>query len=329
MYLQVLTVNVTRKYESTDCTFCQGSSQSHAVFCELASIETIVFWEVGFLLGGSILCEKQRKSNRHQDLPCRMERSGLESPEPLLRNQVVSFWYGSQLEQTQFGHRKYDHAIHNTAMALFMAWIGETVVARRLFCPPVGLGFTVLFNLALLSTFVWPEWLGNSFPVVAWPIVGIVWLSHWFISSRMLDETIDPSVAQDKRSDALFISAQTEYLNGNWHEAEALLVRQLRFRPRDIEARLLLATLHRHTGNYDKALQEIEQLLKFDESIRWQLEIERLQQHVEDELEYESSSESETDETDPAISLTINSPDPQTTDEPETTESFSDQQRAA
>ncbi len=194
----------------------------------------------------------------------------------------------------------------------------------------LAIGFTVLFNLALLSTFVWPQWLGNSFPMVAWPIVGIVWLSHWFISSRMLDEMIDPGVQYDKRSDALFILAQTEYLNSNWHEAEALIVRQLRFRPRDVESRLLLATLHRHTGNYDNALDEIEQLLKFDESSRWQVEIERLQQQVEEEMEYERSASSEANHQDPTVPLTINpSPTEPNTTKPDVAESFSDQQRAA
>ena len=196
----------------------------------------------------------------------------------------------------------------------------------------LALGFTVLFNLALLSTFVWPEWLGNSFPMIAWPIIGIVWLSNWFISGSTLDEAVDPGVVRGKSSDALFISAQTEYLNGNWHEAETLLVRQLRFSPRDVESRLLLATMHRHTGNYDSALKEIEQLLKFDESRRWYLEIERLQEHVEEEMEYESTVDSETTETESTVTVTVNpsdSPQQESNNEPETAESFPDQQRAA
>ncbi len=149
----------------------------------------------------------------------------------------------------------------------------------------IALGFTVLLNLALVSTFLWPKLLGEAFPIVTWPIILLVWTTSIVFAYKTMPEWSQaPKISEpDERipSDALFIRAQTEYLKGDWDEAERLLRRCLEIWPRDIEARLLLATLLRHSRRLFDASEELAQLLKFDESINWISEIHREQRLIE------------------------------------------------
>ncbi len=82
-------------------------------------------------------------------------------------------------------------------------------------------------------------------------------------------------VAATERPDTLFIQAQHEYLKGHWGEAKTLLKRQIGQHPRDIESRLLLATLFRHSRQLDQSLQQLKEIKRFDEAIEWNFECER------------------------------------------------------
>jgi hypothetical protein len=83
--------------------------------------------------------------------------------------------------------------------------------------------------------------------------------------------------AQDEAGQDLFRSAQSEYLRGNWFQAEAILLRLLERDPRDAEARLLLATLLRHTKRFKEAREQLACLARFESAERWTEEIEREQ----------------------------------------------------
>lgn len=143
----------------------------------------------------------------------------------------------------------------------------------------IAIGFASLLNLALISTFLWPRFLGEAFPIVTWPILLLVWsMSILFSYKTMPTWAKTPKIAaveEPKQSDALFIRAQQEYLKGDWDEAERLLRRCLEVWPRDIEARLLLATMLRHSRRLFDASAELAHLLKYDESINWISEIRR------------------------------------------------------
>jgi len=65
------------------------------------------------------------------------------------------------------------------------------------------------------------------------------------------------------------------YLQGQWFEAEKKLVSLLRQNPRDVEARLLIATLFRHTRRWEEALRQLDQLERLEASRAWALEIHR------------------------------------------------------
>ena len=56
---------------------------------------------------------------------------------------------------------------------------------------------------------------------------------------------------------------------------KTLLKRQIDQHPRDIESRLLLATLFRHSRQLDQSLQQLKEIKRFDEAVEWNFECER------------------------------------------------------
>ena len=148
-----------------------------------------------------------------------------------------------------------------------------------------AIGFSLVLNLALVATFLWPALLGEFFPVIAWPIIFLVWLISCWTSLSVVQQLSGPPkmsseqerndfsaeksgiINYDSQSDldeapshTLFNRAQREYLKGHWIDAETLLKERLDQAERDIEARLLLATLFRHTGKLDLASFQLEQM---------------------------------------------------------------------
>ena len=73
----------------------------------------------------------------------------------------------------------------------------------------------------------------------------------------------------------MFTPARDHYLHGNWYEAEETLVQLLRRDPNDVDARLMLATLMRHTERFDDARGQLKQLQRLEAAGKWQLEIRR------------------------------------------------------
>lgn len=129
---------------------------------------------------------------------------------------------------------------------------------------------------------------------MAWPIIFLVWTVSAFAAFHRLPDLMSvptsEKVADQRPPDTLFIQAQSEYLRGHWEEAASLLHRQLFQSPRDVESRLLLATLNRHSRDFESARFELNEIEKFDESYEWRFEISRerdlldlIQRHEESE----------------------------------------------
>jgi hypothetical protein len=167
----------------------------------------------------------------------------------------------------------------------------------------LAVGFAIVLNLALISSFIWPHSLGEMFPIVAWPTVLILWTVAVYVSVSTLPDVMSvagtANVSADETSDTLFIQAQREYLGGDWQAAESLLRQRLSRSPRDIESRLLLATLLRHVRRLDDASDQLDTMRKFDESHAWDFEILRERKLIQLILEHEtaqsSSAENETE----------------------------------
>ncbi|HMO15568.1 MAG TPA: hypothetical protein PKA83_15710 [Pirellulaceae bacterium] len=142
-------------------------------------------------------------------------------------------------------------------------------------------GFTILLNLALVSTFLWPKWLGTGFSLVAWPLVLVVWFGSAIVAFFQYERIVQLKNNLPNQDDTLLIEAQSEYLKGNWSRVQALISRHLHANTRDIPARLLLASMFRHTGNWGKATQQLEIIDRFDESVPWQFEIAKERELIE------------------------------------------------
>ena len=67
-------------------------------------------------------------------------------------------------------------------------------------------------------------------------------------------------------------------MKGNWFEAERSLAELLDHNPRDLDARMMLATLLRHTHRWDEAQRQLDWLQKTEGSQKWELEMWRERQ---------------------------------------------------
>jgi hypothetical protein len=93
-------------------------------------------------------------------------------------------------------------------------------------------------------------------------------------------------------SDKLFLDARNQYLKGNWFESESIINQILAESPHDIEARLLLLTLLRHTNRIEEALVQITDFQKWDGAKQWEFEITRELELLELELTSPNKSDS-------------------------------------
>jgi len=148
-----------------------------------------------------------------------------------------------------------------------------------------AVGFSLLLNMAIVATFIWPKLLGEFFPLIVWPFLTLVWMTSFGLAYKGLPIWSQPvkisPPEQPQQSDVLFLRAQQEYLKGDLDKAEKILRKCLDLWPRDIEARLLLATLLRHSRRLYDASEELENLLKYDESINWIQEIRNEQRLIQ------------------------------------------------
>ena len=93
-------------------------------------------------------------------------------------------------------------------------------------------------------------------------------------------------------SDKLFLDARNQYFKGNWFESESIINQILAESPHDIEARLLLLTLLRHTNRIEEALVQITDIQKWDDAKQWEFEIQRELELLELQLTSQNKSDS-------------------------------------
>ncbi len=152
----------------------------------------------------------------------------------------------------------------------------------------VAVAAAVLLNAVLLGTCVWTEFVAPAPRIICWAFVGVAWtvsIGYWTWNDRQRAaalRTIDGNT---------FDEALAEYLKGNWFETERKLTVLLHRDEHDIEARLLMATLLRHTKRFDEATCQLNILAGLDGAQRWALEI-----HREGELLVEARKRSITTE---------------------------------
>jgi len=134
-----------------------------------------------------------------------------------------------------------------------------------------AVGFAALVNVALVVTFVHPGLLPGGTRGLVWLAVVIAWLVGFGRPSAW--GSVGQPTSRFDPDDRRFQAALDHYLKANWFEAETALKQLLEDEPRDLDARLMLATLYRHTGRLDEAAEELEALRLFEGTHKWELEI--------------------------------------------------------
>lgn len=132
----------------------------------------------------------------------------------------------------------------------------------------VAVGFAVLVNLALLGSLVWSELFTSGVRNIVWVVVAVVWVVSVVLGT--IWDRRRPAAADD-----LFGGALDHYLQQDWYQAERILTQLLRHNARDLDARLMVATLYRHTGRGEEAAGELDRLARMEGSRKWELEIGR------------------------------------------------------
>lgn len=147
----------------------------------------------------------------------------------------------------------------------------------------VAVGFTVLANTLLLATLVYTEWLARDVKLIGFGSLASVWMLAWWLSrgervrgqanlGGESPESAEADLAEDNR-DELFREAQQVYLQNDWVATEQVLLKLLKQDSRDVESRLMLATLWRHQGRSREALRQLDRLERLEAAEVWKYEI--------------------------------------------------------
>jgi tetratricopeptide (TPR) repeat protein len=137
----------------------------------------------------------------------------------------------------------------------------------------LALAFAVTVDVAVLTTFIWPELTGLGFSIGLWTATAAVWL----VSTASAVSTFPPPIprVRAEAADGLFTQARDAYLARDWLAAEAHLEALLALAPTDGEAQLLWATLLRRVGRTAEAREALAKLSRSDSGGRWRAAIDR------------------------------------------------------
>lgn len=141
-----------------------------------------------------------------------------------------------------------------------------------------AVGFAALVDFVLATSLVWTEIWEPRATVLWWSGAGLAWagsLAGWVVSQRRPEAAESDSPAGD-----LFPLAMTEYLRGNWFEAERLVASQLRTTPQDAEAKLLRVSILRRTGKPVEARRLLDVLSRTEAATKWQFEMARERERI-------------------------------------------------
>ncbi|MBM4020855.1 MAG: hypothetical protein FJ284_01155 [Planctomycetes bacterium] len=136
----------------------------------------------------------------------------------------------------------------------------------------LAVAFAVSLDVALTTTFIWPDLVELPVTLAIWSAVAVVWLA----STASALATFPPALARPPAAevDPLFARARDAYLARDWIRAETRLRELLVISPTDGEAQLLLGTLLRRVGRLPEAREAFRKLSASDAGSRWQDAIE-------------------------------------------------------
>jgi hypothetical protein len=136
-----------------------------------------------------------------------------------------------------------------------------------------AMGAALLLSAVLLGSLGWSELINAGMRNILWCAVALFWTASaatGYVQTRRRANRQPLAPAKDTFTRALDL-----YLKGDYFQAECLLVEMLGRSERDLDARLMLATLYRHNKRYDEAAKQLDTLMRFEGAEKWVLEIER------------------------------------------------------
>ncbi|HBT75442.1 MAG TPA: hypothetical protein DEB39_00635 [Planctomycetaceae bacterium] len=156
---------------------------------------------------------------------------------------------------------------------LLRLWPGYTGIVRygRWSFLAVAVVFALVLNTLLVLNFAWTDYITTTQRNVLILAFLALWAALHAVSAQAAKK-IEATRNADATSDG-FREALLQYLRGNWFEAQCCLNILLKKNPRDVEAILMLATLHRHTKRFADAADVLEKLDVLEEADRWAVEI--------------------------------------------------------
>jgi hypothetical protein len=143
----------------------------------------------------------------------------------------------------------------------------------------VAVAAAAALSAALVLSFGWSELLGPEMRTAVWSSLGAVWFSAAAVALARR-KTLLPRAETAAPRDDPFSQALDGYLQGDWFQAERKLAGILEYNERDIESRLLLATMLRHLRRFEEAERHLNLLVRFDGAEKWELEVGRERQRI-------------------------------------------------
>jgi tetratricopeptide (TPR) repeat protein len=135
----------------------------------------------------------------------------------------------------------------------------------------LAVAFAVSLDVAVVTTFIWPDLVELPITAAVWTATAVVWL----VSTVSALAAFPPPLATPAPAavDPLFVKARDAYLARDFIAAETRLRELLEQAPTDGEAQLLLATLLRRAGRLAEARDALEKLSASDAGSRWRAAI--------------------------------------------------------
>lgn len=148
----------------------------------------------------------------------------------------------------------------------------------------LALAFSVVLNVLVLGTLVWPAWLESRLKFACALTAAGLWIAAlWetrgelrrLAAEREAKESDDPTPLSqsDTAGDDLLRSAQNSYLRGDWIEAERSLRRAIRRDADDFEARFWLVSVLRQAGRPRQAERLLRRVQSRDAARAWRTEV--------------------------------------------------------
>jgi len=137
----------------------------------------------------------------------------------------------------------------------------------------IAVAASIALNVALLTSFGWRELVAPPVRIALWTGLAIAWATA-AAATELWNRRRD-APQNLVRSQDCFAEAVQCYLKEDYYRAECLLKDLLGRDHRDVDARLMLATLMRRTGRFREAGDQLDLLARIDGAEKWDLEIRR------------------------------------------------------